>query len=203
MPAFAAALELGAGNECDLRLTADDRIVVFHDADGRRMCGSPLQIGLSTLAGLDQLRVGAGPIPTLESVLEMVGGRVPLLLEVKVAGDIWRWTPALRRVLSGYRGPFGVMSFDPRLGRLLAIGWPAVRRGLVVGERLSPLKRRLAQWLASPDFLAVDRASLGRPWVARARRRMPVYSWTIRRPDERRQAGVQADALIWEADGRP
>ena len=31
--AFAAALELGAGIECDLRLTADDQIVVFHDAD--------------------------------------------------------------------------------------------------------------------------------------------------------------------------
>jgi glycerophosphoryl diester phosphodiesterase len=33
LEAFHEALELGAGIECDLRLTADDRIVLFHDAD--------------------------------------------------------------------------------------------------------------------------------------------------------------------------
>ena len=34
--AFAAALELGAGIECDLRLTADDQVIVFHDPDALR-----------------------------------------------------------------------------------------------------------------------------------------------------------------------
>src|SRR5215210_242323 len=48
--AFAAALEIGAGIECDLRLTADNRIVVFHDEDAWRMCASPMVIGRSTLA---------------------------------------------------------------------------------------------------------------------------------------------------------
>ena len=32
---------------------------------------------------------------------------------------------------------------------------------------------------------------------------MPVYTWTIRTAAERAQAEVQADALIWEADGGP
>src|SRR5438552_436235 len=82
--AFAAALEAGAGIECDLRLSSDNRIVVFHDADARRMCGSSLQIGTSTMAELGRLRVGEHPIPTLASLLQTVGGRVPLLLEVKV-----------------------------------------------------------------------------------------------------------------------
>jgi hypothetical protein len=95
------------------------------------------------------------------------------------------------------------MSFDPRLSRLLKTNWPTARRGLVVSDRLSPLKRWLAMRLADPDFLAVDKETLGKPWVARARERMPVYTWTIRTADERSQARVQADALIWEADGRP
>ena len=201
--AFAAALELGAGIECDLRLTADDQIVVFHDADAWRLCASPLRIGATTLAGLGRLRLGDGPIPTLASLLKLVAGRVPLLLEVKVDGDIWRWAPALRGALTGYDGPFGVMSFDARLPRLLKTNLPAVRRGLVVRASLPWLQRRLALWLATPDFLAVDRAALGQPWVARVRRRLPVYSWTIRTAAEREQARVHADALIWEADGRP
>ncbi len=201
--AFAAALEIGAGIECDLRLTADDEIVVFHDADAWRLCASPHRIGGSTLAELRRLRVGEGPIPTLTGLLHLVGGRVPLLLEVKVDGDLWRWVPALRRALAGYGGRYGVMSFDPRLPRLLKTNLPHVRRGLVVRDRLKRLQRRLALWLASPQFLAVDRAALGKPWVARARARLPVYSWSIASAEHRSQARVHADALIWEADGGP
>src|SRR4051812_36508326 len=66
--AFTAALELGVGIECDLRLTADDRIIVFHDPDALRICGSPLPIGQSRWAELSRLSVGEHPIPTLESV---------------------------------------------------------------------------------------------------------------------------------------
>ena len=201
--AFAAALELGAGIECDLRLTADNRIVVFHDEDAWRMCASPAVIGRSTWAELSRLRVGEGPIPTLETLLKLVGGRVPLLLEVKVEADIWRWIPALRSGLSAYHGPFGVMSFDPRLPRLLKTNMPAVRRGLVMKADLRPLKRRLYLSLASPDFLAVQCEALGQSWVDRVRQRTPVYSWTIRTSAQRAQAEVHADALIWEGDGRP
>lgn len=201
--AFAATLEFGAGIECDLRLTADDSVLVFHDADGWRMCGSPLRIGASTHEELSRLKVGEGPIPTLESLLALVKGERPLLLEVKVSNDIWRWMPALRWALTGYEGPFGVMSFDPRISRLLKTNMPDVRRGLVVRDSLPAWRRSLAMWLANPDFLAVDYAALGKDWVAAARRRMPVYSWTIRTPEQRAQAQVHANALIWEADGRP
>jgi len=201
--AFAGALEMGAGIECDLRLTADSRVLVFHDADAWRMCASPLKIGKATFGELSRLSVGEHPIPTLESLLALVGGRVPMLLEVKVEGDIWRWLPALASTLAGYTGPFGVMSFDPRISRLLKTNMPDVRRGLVIRDSLSAPRRRIAIWLADPQFVAVDKASLGKPWVARLRERMPVYSWTIRTAAERGQAQVQADALIWEADGRP
>ena len=201
--AFAAALELGAGIECDLRLTADGRILVFHDVDALRLCGSPLRIGESTLADLGWLSLGGQPLPTLESLLTLVKGRVPLLLEVKVADDIWRWAPALRTALADYAGPFGVMSFDPRIPRLLKTNMPTVRRGLVIRNELPAWRRRIALWLGDPDFVAIDRAALGWPWVDRLRRRIPVYSWTVRTAEERRQAEVQADALIWQGDGRP
>jgi glycerophosphoryl diester phosphodiesterase len=201
--AFAAALELGSGIECDLRLTADDQILVFHDRETWRMCSSHLMIGRSTHAELSRLRVGDGPIPTLESLLSLVDGRVPLLLEVKVDNDVWRWMPALKRALRDYRGPHGVMSFDPRISRLLKTNHPRVRRGLIVKDNLSPLRRRVALWLADPQFLALERTALGKPWVAKERERTPVYSWTIRGPEQRSQAQVHADALIWEADGRP
>ena len=55
---FAASLEAGAGIECDLRLTADNQILVFHDADAVRLCGSPDVIGQSTVAQLAHLKLG-------------------------------------------------------------------------------------------------------------------------------------------------
>jgi glycerophosphoryl diester phosphodiesterase len=201
--AFAAALERGAGIECDLRLTADNRIVVFHDADAWRLCANRIVIGRSTLAELGRLRLGGQPIPTLESLLAMIAGRVPLLLEVKVDRYVWRWVPALRDALRTYAGPFGVMSFDPRLPRLLKTNLPTVRRGLVIRHSLPAWRRAAALWLADPQFVAVDRAALGMSWVERLRRRMPVYTWTICTAAERRQAEVQADALIWEGHGGP
>jgi glycerophosphoryl diester phosphodiesterase len=201
--AFAGALEMGAGIECDLRLTRDDQIVVFHDKDAMRMCASPIRVGQSSLAEVRRLRLGDGPIPILESLLKLVAGRVPLLLEVKVEGDIWRWAPALKRALTDYRGPFGVMSFDPRVMRILKSHLPDFRRGLVVRDRLPGWKRFWAIRLAGPQFLAVETKALGKGWVAKARGRMPVYTWTVRTCADREQAEVHADAAIWEGDGRP
>jgi glycerophosphoryl diester phosphodiesterase len=203
LTAFSAALEMGCGIECDLRLTADNQVIVFHDSDALRLCRSPVRIGRSRWRDLARLRVGQHPIPTLESLLSLVDGRAPVLLEIKVERDIWRWPPALASALAGYRGPFGVMSFDPRISRLMKTNMPGVRRGLVIRDSLPAPRRRAAIWLADPQFIAVDRAALGKRWVERMRRRMPVYSWTIHTAEERAQAAVHADALIWESDGRP
>jgi glycerophosphoryl diester phosphodiesterase len=201
--AFTAALERGAGIECDLRLTADDQIIVFHDADARRLCGSHDVIARSTLADLARFSVGDHPIPTLSQLLALVGGRVPLLLEAKIDERFWRFGPALIAALGDYRGAYGVMSFDARLPRWLKTNAPHIRRGLVIADDLSSIRRWGAMKLADPDFLAVDRAALGKAWVARARCRMPVYSWTIRTAAERAAAARHADALIWEHDVLP
>ena len=201
--AFLAALEWGAGIECDLRLTADGQVVVFHDADAMRLCNDALVIGQSTLAEVQALSVGGHPPLGLAELLDLVAGRVPLLLEVKAEANHWRFGPALVKALATYPGRFGIMSFDPRIARWLKTNAPTVRRALVVRDSLLPLKRWSAMQIADPQFLAVEVAALGKPWVARARTRMPVYSWTVRTPDQRRLAATHADAPIWEADGRP
>lgn len=203
LAAFAAALAAGAGIECDLRLTADDQILMFHDADGTRLCGDPVEIGRSTLSQLRHLRIAGEPVPILADLLALVDGRVPLLLEVKVADDLARWAAPLRRALEAYRGPFGVMSFEPRLVRLLGTACPGWRRGLVVADRLPGWRRTIALTFARPDFLAVETDAAPRPWVARWRRALPVYSWTVRTAQQRAALSDRVDALIWEDDGRP
>ena len=168
--AFAAALELGAGIECDLRLTADDQILVFHDADA-----------------LAAVRQPAAHRPVDARRARPAAGRRPSDPDARTACS--RWSAAACRCCSKSRstaisgagsrrcaprstamtGRFGVMSFDPRLPRLAqdqccrqsGAGWSS-------RDRLPPLKRRLALWLADPDFLAVERGG-ARQAVGRAR----------------------------------
>jgi hypothetical protein len=126
------------------------------------------------------------------------------LLEVKTRdGNAARLCGALVKEMTGYAGPVGVMSFDPKVGGWLRWNAPHIRRGLVIGEDTGLFRRWFAMFIAAPQFLAIDHRLLSRPWVARMRRREPIYSWTIRTAEARAQASVQADALIWEADGRP
>lgn len=205
LPAFAAAIRAGAGIECDLRLSADGIPLVFHDRDAARLCGNPVVLSAAPAERLSALRLaetGEG-IPALADLLGLVAGRVPLLLELKIERNVPRFSAAVVAALADYDGPVGVMSFAAGVGRWLRLNAPRVRRGLVVSERVSPLARWARIRRADPHFLAVKRTEIGKPWLRAARAAMPVYCWTVRTADERGSAAVHADALIWEANGRP
>ena len=206
MAAFRAAIEAGAGIECDVRLSADGEVMVFHDHDLRRICASALAVEATSAAILagQQLFGTDEHIPQLAQLLELVAGKVPLLIELKArGGSAARLAAAVAANLGNYAGPVGVMSFEPAVGRWLARHEPTLRRGLVISERASAFDRWRGVALSTPHFIALDRAALGRRWVAKARGRGPLYSWTIRTPEQRETAEVHADALIWEGDGRP
>jgi glycerophosphoryl diester phosphodiesterase len=206
LAAFEAAIAYGAGIECDIRLSSDGSAVVFHDCDLSRMCGVSLKVEQTPAALLTGQRLSGSSqcIPTLGRVLELAGGRVPLLLELKThRGNAARLCGEVLLDLSPPSGPVGVMSFDPKVGRWFRRNAPHVPRGLVIGDGMSQLKRWLVLVVAAPQFLAVHRNCLGGRWLGRIRKRIPVYAWTIRSPAERAQAEVQADSLIWEDDGGP
>ena len=200
MAAFRAAIAAGAGIECDVRLSRDDVPMVFHDSDLKRLCGesgSVETLSAATLAG-KRLLGTSETIPRLADLVMIAGGRVPLLIELKTAGNAGRLAEAVCRTLGARPGPVGVMSFDPRVAAWLARNRPDVRRGLVIAGDESVIKRWGKAMVARPNFLALDKSLLGR-----VSSRLPIYSWTIRTPAERAFAGPLADALIWEADGRP
>lgn len=206
LAACRAAIELGAGIECDVRLSGDGQVMVFHDHDLRRMCASALAVEASRaeiLAG-QRLYDSGEHIPWLSELLGLVAGQVPLLIELKCrSGNAAPLAEAVAKELDDYAGPVGVMSFESRAIKWFARKRPYRRRGLVISERASWADRLGGILNASPHFLAVDRAALRRSWVLKARSKRRVYSWTIRTPEQRETAEIHADALIWEGNGRP
>lgn len=205
LAAFQAALDAGAGIECDVRLSGDDAVVVIHDSDLVRLCEVPLITERTPAALLlgQRLLDTDHPIPRLSDLLELVGTRAPSLIELKTrSGNAGRLTAAVVDDLARHDGPVGVMSFNPMVAAWLARHRPHHRRGLVLSGRDYPLARWIKMLIARPHFLAVKASEIDCPWVRRARRRMPVYCWTVRTPAERINAAPYADALVWEADGR-
>ena len=206
LAACRAAVDAAAGIECDVRLSSDNKVVVFHDHDLRRMCASALAVEATraeVLAG-QKLYDSAEHIPLLSELLEVVAGRVPLLIELKCrARNDARLSEAVATALADYAGPVGVMSFEPAVGKWLARHAPDIRRGLVISRNASAIDRWRCIRASSAQFLAIDCGVVARPWVARQRKAKWVYSWTIRSSADCETAEIHADAPIWEGDGRP
>jgi glycerophosphoryl diester phosphodiesterase len=121
LAAFDRACALGFPAELDVRLTRDREVVVFHDRALRRLTGAAGRVEERRAADIGALRLlgTAERVPTLREVLELVDGRVPLLVELK-STLLW---PALERAvlaaLDGYAGDVAIQSFKRRTVRAM------------------------------------------------------------------------------------
>jgi glycerophosphoryl diester phosphodiesterase len=82
---FNKAIELGVDMvECDVKLTADHRLVIFHDNNTERLTGVAGLVNKLTLAELQKLKLGRGEkILTLAELLKALKGRAKVNLELK------------------------------------------------------------------------------------------------------------------------
>ncbi|MBP2478701.1 glycerophosphoryl diester phosphodiesterase [Crossiella equi] len=209
LAAFEAAIRQGFPCELDVRLSADEQLVVIHDADLGRLTGTPGAVRQHTAAALGRVSLlGTGHgVPTLAEVLDLVDGRVPLLVETKHAHplDGRGIERALLSRLSGYRGEVAVHSFDPvavlrlrRLGARCPLGQIS---GLL--RSADPVSRiigrsMITNFLTRPDFVSYELDGLPCAAVACWRRRgCPVLAWPVCSAAQARRAHESADNIIF------
>ena len=211
--AFCAALEAGLGIECDIQRSRDGAAMVYHDWDFTRLHGRAETGDALDEADWRTLRyegVDEGPF-SLSDLLNLVAGRVPLLIEIKSRRgyDVERSCAPVMAALAGYRGLHAVMSFDPRVARWLRRHAPATVRGLVMredghGHTQQAWQRHLALWIARPDFVAYHVKALPSAFAASLRHvGFPVLTWTVISPETLANARAHADAPIAEGAGLP
>lgn len=104
MPAFERAVAAGYGIELDTQTTKDGRLVVFHDETLYRMCGVDKKLYECTYEELMEYGLAGTDyrIPLFSDVLKAVGGRVPLIVEVKSEGNWLRTTRMTAEQLDSY-----------------------------------------------------------------------------------------------------
>jgi glycerophosphoryl diester phosphodiesterase len=208
--AFRAAVAADYGMECDLQITADGEAMVHHDDALGRLNEGGARLDTMTAAALKSVpfKATADRMITLGELCDFVAGRATLLIELKGFQRDDRLAERTAKVLSGYRGPAAVMSFDPALMATVRKLAPQLVRGMV-GMRREPTAPAAGmsafQYLgqavdARPQFLAYrvqDLTTLA-PMLARNLFRLPLVTWTVRNPADRALAASHADQMIFE-----
>jgi glycerophosphoryl diester phosphodiesterase len=211
LAAFEKAAELGAdGVEFDVQLSADGVPVVIHDFTVDATTDGSGQVADLALAQLKQLDAGsyfdptfAGErIPTLEEVLNAVGSRLLLNIELKTTS--LRDTGLAQAVVAqveqyGLGDRVLLSSFNPfSLRRAKRIA-PHIPVGLLYAPDLPlPLSRTWLAFLVPHEARHPEHSTVDAQTMAWARRRgYRVNVWTVNDPDEmRRLIGLGVDGII-------
>ena len=211
MKAFELAIEKGVPIELDLRLSADGKLMVFHDRSLKRMCGVEGDIYDYTCEQLLEMRLAGTDehIPLFTDVLKFVDGRVPLLIELKRGSPVWTLEKRAYHVLKQYKGSFAVQSFDPMSMLYFRLKVPDIYRGILVTkadegtafERASShLGLRMFMWdLTKPDFVSCDIRCITPKRIAKTRKMgADLFVWVARTEEERKSASAYAKTIIGE-----
>ncbi|TGN46464.1 phosphodiesterase [Paracoccus liaowanqingii] len=218
LAAAQAAIDAGYGIECDIQPGPDGVSLVFHDYQLTRLTGQPGFVAATDAATLSTLRLMGTdePVPTLAQFLDLVAGRVPLLIEIKdqdgACGPNVGALPArVAEALKGYAGPVAVMSFNPHMIAAFREAAPAIPVGLTTcafpeadWARVPPERRAALAGIADFDsvgaaFISHDKADLANPRVDALRAGgVPVLCWTIRSAAEEGAARRIAQNITFE-----
>jgi glycerophosphoryl diester phosphodiesterase len=211
-----AAIAKSYAIECDIQLAGDGEAVVFHDftldrltfGQGRVDSFSARELGAFAFKGC------ADRIAPLSAFLAAIGGRAPLIIEIKsrFRADLRLAERALAGV-SDYAGPVALKSFDPVILAYLHARNASCPIGLVAQAQykvedwpeLSSDQRLSLSTLndfavVRPDFLSWRVGDLphATPQLCRSVLGMPVMTWTVRSAADRLAAARWADQMIFE-----
>ncbi len=208
---FRLAVDQGYGIEFDVHLTKDGHLVVMHDYNTLRACGQKHVIERSSFDLLRSLTLTNGQkIPTLDEVLDVVDGAVPLVIELKSTLKFNKKLAdlVLKRLQSYQRKDLVALeSFHPSCVKYLKehtdqypVGQlaTALMKGVpkFVGKYLGQLK--VVSW-NNPDFVCYDILSLPSPHVSRLKEEgMPILTYTIDTPSKLALAKTCTDNVIFE-----
>ncbi len=201
LSAFSAAIDKGFGIELDVRLSSDGVAVVCHDCGLKRVFGVDKKVSSLTAHELRKLGV-----PSFASVLDLVAGKVPMIVELKEENTDIAVCERVADLLDSYNGIYCVESFNP-----LCLYWFRKHRPKVIRGQLSTrftikkhtfhffLRYLLCNCLSRPDFIAYEykygtAVSLRLCGLLGAEK----FCWTIGSEEELRSAQKYFSAFIFE-----
>ena len=214
--AFQKAVEAGYGIELDVRETKDGALVVCHDDYLKRVAGVKKKISEMTLADVQKVKLykSEQTIPTFEDVFSVIGGRVPLVAEVKIESirNAPRISGKVAALLDEYQGPVCMESFNPAVVRWFRKNRPEMLRGQLSDQFKKEHKFPdcilmflfsccFFNFLTKPDFIAYrfTCADLLRFRLLHGFHHACCAGWTIRSEEDLKAALRDFDVIIFDS----
>lgn len=209
--AIQKAVEQGYGVEFDVHLTKDSIPVVFHDDSLERVCGVAGNLRDYTYEELQQFSLlGTNEkIPAFTDILNMVNGRVPLIIEYKVENSNANQLCSIcNAILADYNGPYCIESFHP-----LAVHWYRTHRPDIIRGQLSEdfthekltlprflFSHLIGNFYGAPDFVAYNCMhynEISRRLCGSLYHCLKV-AWTVRSKEQMSKVSPYYDLYIFE-----
>ena len=209
LAAFSKAIEKGYAIEFDVHMLADGTLVAFHDESLARMTGNDGYIKYLNKSDLKSLTLKGTKetIPTLEEILKLVDGKVPLLIEVKNPYKVGKIEQAVIDALKNYKGEYAVQSFNPYSLAYFKKHAPQIVRGQLSGsfkgEKLSFFKKmvlkrmKLNKKVSEPHFINYEAAALPNAYVKKYKD-LPLLAWVVRSKEEYLKVVKHCDNVVFE-----
>lgn len=190
--AFKKAIKQDLPIEFDIRITKDNKLVVFHDDNLKRMTKIDKNIVDLTFDEVRKLYLlnTKEKIPTLKEVLNLVKGKVLLDIEIKDTKKKDIVIELLLEQLDSYKGEIILKSFNPIIMKKIKHKTNKYRLGLLLTnhsgnkilDKLCSTQILLKYW--KPDFIAVDKRLFNERYYKKVKNKYFIFLWTIKSCDE-------------------
>lgn len=206
LEAFKLSIKKGYAIELDIRMTKDKQIIVFHDNNTKRLTKKDLIVEENTYQELNNQNILH--IPLLKEVLELVKGKVPLLIEIKPTKKTGELETNLMTILNNYKGKYAIQSFSPKVLYWFRKNYPKVLRGQLSMKyhkhKLSTLKKyilsnMLFNTITKPNFISYKYNELSPNQIKKYKKKnIKLIGWTITNEKEFNHYKKYYDNLICE-----
>ena len=212
LKAFDLACRAGFGIELDVQLSKDGEVMVFHDYTLLRMTGVDKKICELDAAEIKEIKFKDSElgVPTFREALEIIDGRVPVLVELKGEETDVSLCPKVAEILNEYKGKYCIESFNPLLVKKMRELLPDAFCGLLYTNVVRDKKKvslinvlvsdMAFNFLCKPCFIAYNEY-YRKAFCIRVLRRFykaPMFVWTINNQASLDKAHSRGEAPIFE-----
>jgi glycerophosphoryl diester phosphodiesterase len=204
--AFRNAIEHNVSIELDVQMTHDEELIVFHDENSFRLTNQSFDVSATSYELLKELKLldTQEGIPLLQEVLNLIQGKVPVLIDIKNNQFDAILEIKLAKMLDEYKGEVAVCSFNYQTIKWFSQHRPNTLRGLNFGDRPRYGFRDFLEFLycfdrSEPNFVSLDYALLDTFIVKYCRfLKIPLLCWTIDSQEKKDKALKKVQGIIFE-----
>ena len=201
LEAFLKAIYHNYTIELDIHLLKDNNIVVYHDNNLKRLNNIDKPIKDYSYKELE--KITNIHIPLLKEVLDLVDGKVPIIIDYKYDTKVGELEKESVKLLDNYKGEFAIQSFNPLTILWFRLNRPTYIRGQIVSNKFPKnylirhiLNSMYTNIITNPDYIAVNLSMLKDRKIQKLRKKYIIIGYTIKNNKELYKYKNLADNFI-------